>query len=373
MHSPSTFVLPPLADLEERAEVVALPMRVPFRGVTTREALLIDAPSQWAEFAPFPEYEPAEASLWLRSAIHFGYGGGDIGGGADLSERWVPVNATIPAVDAAADPGVIDDLMARYPGCTTVKIKVAEKTALAKDPAASMRQDIQRVRAVREWYAEQGVVAPRIRMDANGGWTVSQALEVVETLAADGPLDYVEQPCPSTAELAEVRQSLMRRGLFVRVAADEAIRKSADPLAAVREVTEAGACDVAVLKVPPLGGVDQLRRVATEVAERGISITVSSALDTAVGLGAGLQAAASLFHVDDDGMVAEPNAAGLATGTLFEHDLAERRIVDGRMHTGALAPDADRLAEFRVTGERRDWWMDRLRAAYRILESQEAL
>ncbi len=368
MYSPSTFVLPPLADLEERAEVVALPMRVPFRGVATREALLIDAPSQWAEFAPFPEYEPAESSLWLRSAIHFGYGGGDIGGGTDLSERWVPVNATIPAVDAAADPGVIDDLMARYPGCTTVKVKVAEKTALAKDPAASMRQDIQRVRAVRQWYADQGISTPKIRMDANGGWTVQQALEVIETLAADGPLDYVEQPCHTVAELVEVRQNLMRRGLFVRVAADEAIRKTADPIVAVKEVTDAGACDVAVLKVPPLGGVDQLRRVASEVAQRGVSITVSSALDTAVGLGAGLQAAASLVHIDDDGMVAEPNAAGLATGTLFEQDLAERQIVDGRMHTGAVAPDADRLAEFHLTGERRDWWLDRLRAAYSYLE-----
>lgn len=359
-----SFPLPSLAELLERADVVALPMRVPFRGVTVREALLIDAPSQWAEFAPFPEYEPAEASLWLRSAIQYGYG---TSGSAPVNE-WVAVNATIPAVDVDDQPGIIGELMARYPGCTTVKVKVAEKNALANDPAASMRQDVQRVRAVRQWYADQGVRAPRIRMDANGGWTVQQALEVVETLVADGPLDYVEQPCRTVAELAEVRQSLMRRGLFVRVAADEAIRKSTDPIAAVKEVTDAGACDVAVLKVPPLGGVDQLRRVASEVAQRGVSITVSSALDTAVGLGAGLQAAASLVHIDDDGMVAEPNAAGLATGTLFEQDLAERRIVDGRMHTGAATPDADRLAEFRLTGERRDWWLDRLRAAYSYLE-----
>lgn len=358
----AAIALPPLAELLERSHVVALPMRVPFRGVAVREALLIDAPSQWAEFAPFLEYEPAEASLWLRSAIQFGYSE------QGEQEEWVPVNATIPAVDVAAQPEIIDDLMARYPGCTTVKVKVAEKSALAKDPGISMQQDIQRVRAVREWYADQGVVAPKIRMDANGGWTVQQALEAVETLAADGPLDYVEQPCRTIAELAEVRQNLMRRGLFVRVAADEAIRKSIDPIAAVKEVASAGACDVAVLKVPPLGGVDQLRRVASEVAKRGVSITVSSALDTAVGLGAGLRAAASLAHIDDDGMVAEPNAAGLATGTLFVCDLAERRIVDGRMHAGAVTPDPDLLNEFRVTGERRDWWINRLSAAYRFLE-----
>lgn len=358
-----SFPLPSLAELLERAEVVALPMRVSFRGVTVREALLIDAPSQWAEFAPFPEYDPAEASLWLRSAIQYGYGTS----GSAPADEWVAVNATIPAVDVEAQPGIIGELMARYPGCTTVKVKVAEKTALANDPAASMRQDVQRVRAVRRWYADQGICAPKIRMDANGGWTVQQALEVVETLAADGPLDYVEQPCATVAELAEVRQSLMRRGLFVRVAADEAIRKSADPIAAVKEVTDAGACDVAVLKVPPLGGMDQLRTVAREVAQRGVSITVSSALDTAVGLGAGLQAAASLAYVDDDGMLAEPNAAGLATGTLFECDLADRGIVDGRMHTGAVTPEPDRLAEFRVTGERRDWWLERLGAAYRHL------
>ena len=58
-----------LADILDRLHVVALPMRVRFRGITIREVALIDGPAGWGEFGAFVEYAPAEASAWLAAGI----------------------------------------------------------------------------------------------------------------------------------------------------------------------------------------------------------------------------------------------------------------------------------------------------------------
>ena len=57
--------LPPIDELLARAHVVSLPMRVRFRGVDVREALLLEGPSGWGEFSPFVEYADAESARWL--------------------------------------------------------------------------------------------------------------------------------------------------------------------------------------------------------------------------------------------------------------------------------------------------------------------
>ena len=348
--------IPSLEELFDRAAVVAIPLRVPFRGVQVREAMLLDAPFRWAEWAPFLEYQPDEASRWLRAAIGYGFAPAP-----ELEDSWVPVNATVPAVDVKQDPEVIDELMQRYPGCTTVKVKVAQQ-------GQQLADDVARVQAVREWFSAGGVADPAIRLDANGAWSVPEAVEAINAISAGESLDYVEQPCATAMELAEVRRQLHAQGTgegqpgSIRIAADECIRKNADPLAAVTEVIDAGACNVVVLKVPPLGGVDRLLQIAGAVAPRGVAVTVSSALDTGVGLGAGLEAAARL---PDVGAVSQP--AGLATGSLFVADLADRSIVDGRIQAGPLVPDATLLNEFAAEGKRKDWWFERLTAAYEWL------
>ncbi|MEJ6549198.1 o-succinylbenzoate synthase [Corynebacterium sp. USCH3] len=344
-----TPALPALSELTDRARVVTCPLRVPFRGVTERELMLVEAPSGWVEWAPFLEYGAEESSRWLRSAVDLGWGHTP-----EPSLSSVEVNATIPAVDVAASPGAVARLLDRYPGCTTVKVKVAEAGQTLDD-------DLARVRAVRE--ARPGIA---VRVDANAGWTVDEAFTAAQALTdpsqGGGPLDYMEQPCATVAELAELRRCLGSRGMMVRVAADELIRKSTDPLA----VVQAGACDVAVLKAAPLGGVAQVRAIAEEIGRFGVAVTVSSALESAVGMYAGLLAAASLpGYTDDEDMVVAPQAAGLATGSLFAEDVcAPREIVDGRLAVTRLSPDPDRLAALASPAGRRDWWFDRLAASY---------
>lgn len=317
--------MPPLSDLLDRLHVVALPMRVRFRGITTREVALIDGPAGWGEFGPFPEYAPPEAAHWLAAAVDAAYEP------APPTRRdRVPINATVPAVTAAEVP----DVLARFPGARAAKVKVAE-------PGQTLADDVARVEAVRALVAA-------VRVDANGGWTVEQAVRAADALTSNGPLEYIEQPCPTVAELAEVR-----RRVAVPIAADESIRKADDPLRVVRE----GAADVAVLKVAPLGGVRRLLAIAAQI---DIPVVVSSALDSAVGIGAGLLAAAALPEL--------PFACGLGTGGLFVDDVAEPRLpVDGCLAVGPVIPDPARVAALAAPVQRRDWWIERVRACYPLL------
>lgn len=313
-------MIPTADDILERAHVVALPMAVKFRGITTREALLIDGPAGWGEFSPFLEYGPEESAAWLASGIEAAFTG------LPAVEGSVEVNGTIPAV---AD---VEPVLTRYPGVRTFKIKVAEK-------GQSLDDDLRRVNAVRELRPDA-----RLRVDANRGWSVDEAVEAAEKL---GELEYIEQPCATVEELAEVK-----RRVRTPIAADESIRRAADPY----RVAQLHAADVAVCKVAPLGGVARLVRIARELH---LGVTVASALDTAVGMDAGLVAA----------KLTSSRAAGLATQRLFVEDVAEpRAITDGRMAVTRITPDPDRMHALRAPGERRDWWFDRVRACVEVLQ-----
>lgn len=309
---------PSLDDLLERLHVVALPMRVRFRGIDVREVALFEGPVGWGEFGAFLEYGPAEAAHWLASAVEAAY----VEPPTPRRTR-IPINATVPAVDAARVP----DVLARFPGARTAKVKVAE-------PGQTLADDVARVNAVR-------ALVPLVRVDANGGWTVQEAVAAARALTADGPLEYLEQPCATVPELAE-----LRRLVEVPVAADESIRKADDPLLVVR----AKAADVAVVKVAPLGGVARLLDIAGQI---DVPIVVSSALDSAVGLSRGLLAAACLPELR--------HACGLGTGGLFVEDVTEASPpVDGYLPVGPVAPDPARLAALAAVPERRQWWIERI-------------
>lgn len=314
---------PPLDDILDRLHVVALPMRVRFRGITTREVALIDGPAGWGEFGAFLEYDDAEAAHWLASALESAYATPP-----PARRDRILVNATVPAVPAAQVP----DVLARFPGARTAKVKVAE-------PGQSLDDDVARVEAVR-------ALVPTVRVDANGGWTVAQAVEAAHAL---GPLEYLEQPCKTVEELAE-----LRRRIDVPLAADESIRKATDPLHVVR----AQAADIAVLKVAPLGGVSALLDIAAQI---DIPVVISSALDSAVGIGTGLSAAGALPELR--------YACGLGTGGLFVEDVAQPVTPhDGYLPVAPRKPDPARLEALAAAPERRQWWIDRVKACYRHLQ-----
>ena len=332
-------ILPPLDEVLAGARVVAVPMRVRFRGVLVREALLLEGPHGWGEFAPFVEYEDAEAAAWLASGIEAAWQGWPV----PRRDR-VAVNATVPAVTADQVPAILE----RFGDCGTVKVKVAEA-------GQTLADDIARVRAVRAARPDAA-----IRVDANGAWAVDEALVALRSLAEVG-LQYAEQPCAEVAELVELRELLDRAHVQVPLAADESIRKADDPL----RVARTGAIDVAVVKVAPLGGVARMLAVAEELSRLGVRVVVSSALDTSVGIAAGVAAAASLPD--------EPLACGLGTVALFASDVCADALLptSGWLAARATAPLPD-PHRFAAPADRTQWWLVRLARCWRVLELRSA-
>ncbi|MBO1269151.1 o-succinylbenzoate synthase [Arthrobacter cavernae] len=327
-------MLPPLDELLASAHVVALPMRVRFRGIMERETLLLRGPAGWGEFCPFPEYDDAEASRWLAATIEAGW----LGFPTPLRDS-IPVNATVPAVPVDRVP----DVLARFGRVDAVKVKVAERGQTLDDDAA-------RVAAVREALPDAA-----IRVDANGGWDVATAVEALTRLSGVG-LEYAEQPVPTIDGLAEVRLRLAQQGTPVLIAADESVRKEDDPL----NVARAGAADLIVVKVAPLGGV---RRALDIVAQAGLPAVVSSALDTSVGIRAGLALAAALPDL--------PYACGLGTVSLFTADVTRDPLVadDGAIRLRDAVADEGLMERYAAPAERRDWWLERLRRVHAVLAS----
>ena len=271
----------------------AIGMPVTFRGLERREGMLVRGDAGWGEFSPFADYDVAASGPWLRAALEAA-----TDGWPDPVRDRVPVNCTVPAVGPEQAAEIV-----RRSGCTTAKVKVAER---GQDLAA----DLSRLEAVRDALGPSGL----IRIDANGGWEVEDAAIVLKLLEVSaGGLEYVEQPCATVEELAE-----LRRRVDIPIAADESIRRVEDPL----RVKELEAADIAVLKVHPLGGVRACLRLAEDL---DLPVVVSSAVETSVGLAAGVALAAALPEL--------PYACGLGTHSLLAGDVTNDPLVpiDGHL------------------------------------------
>jgi o-succinylbenzoate synthase len=314
-----------LAGLLPGLRAYAIPMRTRFRGITVREGALIEGPAGWGEFSPFAGYGPRECARWLACALE----AATVGWPGPARTR-IPVNVTVPAVGPEQAHAIVAGS-----GCRTAKVKVAERG----QPEGA---DTARVEAVRDALGPDG----KIRVDANGAWDVDQAQRALRELGRFG-LEYAEQPCPTLDELAE-----LRRRVAVPVAADESIRRAEDPMA----VRAAGAADIVVLKAQPLGGV----RAALAIAEAcGLPVVVSSAVETSVGLAAGLALAAALPSL--------PYACGLATMSLLTGDVTATPLAEegGVLPATRPAVDAERLAEWETDAAP---WRARIMAAAEYLD-----
>lgn len=295
------------ADGVELLRPFRVPMRRRFRGVTERTGVLLRGPAGWGEFSPFPEYGPVYASRWLAAAV----AAATTPFPPAVRER-VPVNTTVPAVDPATAHGLV-----AASGCTTVKVKVAE-------PGQELAADVERVAAVRAALGPTGA----IRVDANAAWDVETAVLAIARISrAAGGLEYVEQPCRTLEELREVR-----RRVAVPLAADESVRTAEDPL----RIAGLDAADLIVVKVQPLGGVARALEV---VAAAGLPAVVSSAVESSVGLAAGVALAAALPEL--------PYACGLGTATLLASDVTDRPLLprDGHVDVRRVAPEAALLEQ----------------------------
>ena len=285
-----------------------VPLRVPLGGQSFREATLVQGPAGWGEFSPLPGYpcDPRRCEEAVREAVFVAWP-------APVRAE-VPVNALVPAVDAATAEGLAAEAAAA--GMATVKVKVG---------GGPLADDADRVAAVRSALGPAG----RIRLDANGAWDTDSAVAAIERLAAFD-LELVEQPVADLGDLARVR-----RRVAVPVAADESLRSLGD----ARRLAALDAADVVVVKVQPLGGVRTALRV---IEAAGVPAVVSSLYETSIGLAAGVALAAALPEL--------PFACGLGTGALLAGDVVADPLIPvaGLLAVRRPEPDPTLLERWRV-------------------------
>jgi O-succinylbenzoate synthase len=305
--------------LLDTLRVIALPMKTRFRGISVREVALIKGSHGWGEFSPFLEYDDAESAPWLASAIEAASAPKP-----KLYRSSVAINGTIPALNDPSDLKIVVD---SFPGVSTFKVKVGTNLA----------EDLARIDVIRQLQPQA-----KIRIDVNGLWSVDQA----ETfLNAAGEIEYAEQPCPTIAELRELKSRTS-----VKIVGDEILRKAADPF----KVDLDGAIDYLMLKVQPLGGIKRAHALAEH---HNLPVVISSALESAVGINYGLTLAASFEEMNFD--------CGLGTGSLLAADVAHLSIVDGKIEISEFEPQLDGLD---VAPDRFEWWKNRIMRTAELLK-----
>jgi O-succinylbenzoate synthase len=302
-------------------------MRHRFRRVDHREAVLIRGPRGWGEFSPFPDYPPEVTTRWLAAALELAC--------SDLPQPgrdFIEINVTVPAVDPQTSAALVMESGAR-----TAKVKIG-------DPGDDEAADLARLESVSEALGDGG----KMRVDVNASWDLDTATRRLEKMVRFD-LEYAEQPVATLEDMASLRDRVP-----IRLAADELVRQSPKPL----EVIDAGAADVLVLKVQPMGGVARV----LELAERSsIPVVISSALETSVGIYGGLLAASLLPEL--------PYACGLGTVALIEGDPTLQPLVshDGRLEVRRPEPDPALLERWRPDRDRSAELLRRLRAAAEVL------
>jgi o-succinylbenzoate synthase len=236
--------------------------------------------------------------------------------GAEHTEP-IRCNATL----VAGEPHDVADHARRWAGrgFETFKLKVG------------MESDVEQVRAVREALGP----GARLRLDANGAWTVDQAIAKLSELE-QLDIELVEQPVAALSDMAHVRGRSA-----VPVAADESVTSVDDARAAM----EAQACDLATVKLAKVGGIAAALAIADVVP-----VYLSSALDGPGGIAAAVHAAQRLPRSG----AASGLAHGLATLELYEQSVASAAELSGPVLEPTDAPglgieiDEAALAELRI-------------------------
>ncbi len=192
------------------------------------------------------------------------------------------------------------------------------RAAKIKLGGGSLEEDCVRARAAREGLGE----GFRLRGDANGAWSESDARQAFQSLAGFD-FEYVEQPVAPGDEMALGR---LRRLDLIRIAADESVATERD----AQHLLESGAVDVLVLKPAMLGGPAQALAIANRARRSGCDVVFSHAFESAVGARHALHCAAAW---------GDPGAChGLCTTGLFSNDVADPVVCRNGVAVVASSP-----------------------------------
>lgn len=197
--------------------------------------------------------------------------------GSDLGARTrtLETDITITIAEPEHMARVALDWYAR--GFRILKIKVG----------ADLESDLRALTAI--GHAVPGV---RLRIDANGGLTASQAIFLGRRCESLGlAVECLEQPC-ATADLDAMAE--VATALSTPIVADESVKSYADFLAAVGRGRAAGVN----LKIAKMGGVLPAYRIGMEAKARGLKLMAGGMVETRLGMTAGAHLACALGGVD---------------------------------------------------------------------------
>ena len=206
----------------------------------------------------------------------------------DRRARQVEVNAVVGAGGPAECAARAREAVDAGFGC--VKVKVG-------DPAG-----LERVMAVREAIGE----GPAIRVDANGAWSVSEAVKALNAMAPAG-IELAEEPVHGVEALRDLRGRVS-----VPIAADET---ACEPGALGGDVA-----DAVCLKVSSAGGISALLAQAELARSGGALVYLASTLDGPLGIAAAVQCAAALGLALPCGLATLDRFPGLDAGVLAPVD-----------------------------------------------------
>lgn len=348
---------------------VRIPFRAPFataaRTWTARDLWVLrlehdDGTTGWGEVVP-DEDADAPALERLLASVAAVPGPLRLPGPDDLVEGGPVVRAFHAAITGAlAGPGYPRALEpggsgvgvnAVIAGSSPDEVAAAAAAAAARGfrtlklkagPGDTTAALVDRVRAARDAVGDSTV----LRLDVNASWDLESAVDRLRRLEAFG-LQYVEQPLAAAA-LADA--AALRRRIGVPVAADEAVVSSA----AARDVLEAGAADVLVVKPARVGGITVVAAIEAMATQLGVPVVVSSSFESGIGLVSAYVCARWVAEFSDvPGWPAAERDHGLATAALLEHDLLREplRVEGGRLrlpYASPVAVDEVAVARYRV-------------------------
>jgi o-succinylbenzoate synthase len=204
----------------------------------------------------------------------------------------VPCNATLPA----ANPTTLRSLTERWAseGFRTFKLKVG------------VAGDVAQVAAVRELLGSEA----RLRLDANGAWNVSDAVERLRAMGRH-TIELAEEPVTGLEQLADLRARIR-----VPLAADESVITLRD----ARSAVELGACSLATVKLAKVGGIAEALEIAGV-----LPVYLSSALEGPIGIAAAVHAVQALPERTATRQIAH----GLATERLFSETVGRGATLQG--------------------------------------------
>jgi L-Ala-D/L-Glu epimerase len=208
------------------------------------------------------------------------------------SAQPVVCNATLPVANRSTLQRMAEAWL--EDGFRTYKLKVGVAGDLAQ--VTSLRQIVGSDSA--------------IRLDANGAWSVDQAVEQLRLMGRQ-MIELAEEPVGGLQAMARLRQRTR-----VPLAADESVNSARE----AREAVEVGACSLATVKLAKVGGLLAALEVAGE-----IPVYLSSALEGPVGIAAAAHAVQALpARTARMGL-----AHGLATERLFSETVGRGARAEG--------------------------------------------